>query len=332
MDSGLVAIAVNAVDIAALATGIGVLACRLWLLNPCDQRLFLKRLNCLLTACVALLGVTTAALLVLRAQVLSGGDYKALAAVLPSVLLSTHFGHIWLLRGTVIGTLWLLWWLDRRAGVQRYWPVLMLIATAVLAFTRSATGHAADAGDFTVPETVDWLHLLAISLWAGGVLAAALSVFPAAPERRGPLVPLAGFAHRLSRLATVALAAVILTGTYQAWDRLQHTADLWQTSYGRHLLLKLVLVLVMIGLGAFNRFFHLPGLIADHNRPTTTRRFARVIYFEAGIALLVTLATAALIQAPLPPHHAASLSDFLACTVSGQCTWSGSSMAWQDMP
>ncbi|HET8700464.1 MAG TPA: CopD family protein, partial [Nitrococcus sp.] len=105
-----------------------------------------------------------------------------------------------------------------------------------------------------------------------------------------------------SRLATAALAAVILTGTYQTWDRLQHFADLWQTSYGRHLLLKLALVLVMIGLGAINRFFHLPGLLAGHDRSAAARHFSRIIYVEAGVALLVILATAALIQTS-PPHH-----------------------------
>lgn len=245
MGHGLIAIAVNAVDIAALATGIGVLACRLWL-PPRDQMPFLRRLKWVLTACIVLLSVTTAALLVLRAQVLSGADYGALATVLPSVLLDTHFGFFWLVRAAALGALWLSWWLDRRAGVQKYWPALMLVAIAVLAFTRSATGHAADAGDFTVPEIVDWLHLLVISLWAGGVAAAALSVFPVVPAHGGNLAPMAGFARRLSRLATVALVAVILTGSYQAWDRLQHTADLWQTDYGRHLLLKLALVLAMI--------------------------------------------------------------------------------------
>lgn len=310
MDGGLVAIAVNAADIAAIATSIGVLACRLWLLNPRDQLPFLKRLKWVLTACVVLLSVTTAALLVLRAQVLSGGDYKAVAAVLPSVLLDTHFGSFWLVRVTALGALWLLWWLDRRAGVQKYWPVLMLIALAVLAFTRSATGHAADAGDFTVSEIADWLHLLVISLWAGGVAAAALSVFPAVSTRRGNLTPVAGFAHRLSRLAAVALAAVILTGTYQVWDRLQHIADLWQTNYGRHLLLKLALVSAMIGLGAVNRFFHLLGLVADHDRgAAATRRFSRIIYIEAGVALLVIVATAALIQTSPPHHHMASFGS-----------------------
>lgn len=307
MGHGLLAIAVNAVDIAALATGIGVLACRLWLLTPRDQMPFLRRLKWVLTACIVLLSVTTAALLVLRAQVLSGADYGALATVLPSVLLDTHFGFFWLVRAAALGALWLSWWLDRRTGVQKYWAALMLVAIAVLAFTRSATGHAADAGDFTVPEIVDWLHLLVISLWAGGVAAAALSVFPVGPAHGGNLAPMAGFARRLSRLATVALVAVILTGSYQAWDRLQHTADLWQTDYGRHLLLKLALVLAMISLGAANRFFHLPGLIAGPDRPVAIRHFSRVVYLEAGVALLVILATAALTQATPPHHHMASL-------------------------
>lgn len=106
----------------------------------------------------------------------------------------------------------------------------MLVALAGLAFTRSATGHGADSGDFTLPEIVDWLHLPAICLCSGSLLAAALAVFPVVPPLAGKPAPTADFAHRLSRLATVILLAVILTGACQVMRMLPQRVDLWQGS------------------------------------------------------------------------------------------------------
>jgi copper resistance protein D len=63
--------------------------------------------------------------------------------VLPTVLLQTHFGRIWLLRPA---TLLLLWIGCRRTRFDFRPGILtaMLIAGAAIAASRSLSGHAAD--------------------------------------------------------------------------------------------------------------------------------------------------------------------------------------------
>ena len=75
-------------------------------------------------------------------------------------------------------------WRSRVAGSGL--PALMLCACTLIAMMRSASGHAADWGDLTFSELIDWLHLMASTLWGGGLLTLCIVVLPAALKlRRG---------------------------------------------------------------------------------------------------------------------------------------------------
>jgi hypothetical protein len=67
-------------------------------------------------------------------------------------------------------------------------------------------------------------------------------------------------ACRWSVLAGASLVVVALTGIYNAWLELQRFQALWETAYGRLLVLKLILVLAIVVLGATNRYVGLPSL------------------------------------------------------------------------
>lgn len=67
-----------------------------------------------------MLTLTSAALLILHTLVLSGTYDWALAALLPSMLRSSHFGHFWLLQGTMLGALWLCWTGEQCGGSGRH--------------------------------------------------------------------------------------------------------------------------------------------------------------------------------------------------------------------
>lgn len=294
----------DALDILSLCTAIGALACLLWVLpRPSDGPAPDPRPLWSLTGlCLALLTFTTAAMLIQRAHVLSGQSYSALTPVLPEVWHYTHYGHVWLVRAGAVAASWLVWSLGRARVAKRPWAVVLLVALSVTAFTRSATGHSADQGDFTAREFMDWLHIVAGSLWAGAVVASSLTLFRA--DEQGTAQGLSSAARRLSRLATVAFVAVLATGLYNAAAQLDGLPSLWRTAYGRHLALKASLVAVMLGLGAVNRFRYLdrpPGRAAESRGSTTMRRFIRVLYIEAAVALGVFVSAAVLINTA-PPH------------------------------
>jgi putative copper export protein len=141
-----------------------------------------------------------------------------------------------------------------------------------MAMTRSASGHAADWGDPTFPELIDWVHLIASSLWGGGLLALSIAILPAAfrlPTRRRQCI--ATIAHRFSTLAGVTLAGVLLTGVYNAWVQLGTIRALWEVSYGRMLLAKLFLIIPLIALGASNHYTSVP-LLQRWSAPPGPRR------------------------------------------------------------
>jgi len=304
------AMAATAIDITALCSAIGALACLLWILpmsglenrEPASHA---RRLWQFLALCLAVLTLGSLVLLLYRSHVLSDLPYGQLWPVLPKVLAHTHYGHIWLVRIAAVGGGWLIWWLGRRHPGQRRWAAVMAAVMAVIAFTRSATGHSADQGDFTLMEFMDWLHILAGSVWAGGVVAFTLMLLNGFMNKTATAPRFNFFVHRLSRLATAAVLVVLVSGAYNTWQKLLTIDTLWETDYGRHLLWKIGLVGIMLGLGAANRFLHLKKLPMDSpggaNEAAAQRLFRRFLRIEALAAVAVFIAAAILINT-LPPH------------------------------
>jgi len=88
------------------------------------------------------------------------------------------------------------------------------------------------------------LHVLSAAMWAGGVLALASLRPPdgwASPEARMLL-------QRFGRIAFIAFGVTALTGVLRASELIHDVSDLWTTTYGVVLALKLAGVLVMLAL------------------------------------------------------------------------------------
>ena len=267
----------NALDLVALTTCIGTLACRLWVIRPAptgssDMQPLLTSLWRLLLVCLVVLAPSSAVGLIQRAAEMSGRPLAEVASVLQTVLFNTHYGHAWLIRVGALAVLWMGWWLGRR-NLHSLTPARFMLAGAlILGITRSASGHGADAGDFTLPELMDWLHLLAASLWSGSLVTFATVVFPAwlrfgTQPDEPHAEQIAAVAQRFSILAGVALAVVLLTGLYNFWFEARAVSTLSTTSYGKILCVKLLFVLALIVLGASNRYFNVAPLQRLTNSP-----------------------------------------------------------------
>ena len=117
------------------------------------------------------------------------------------------------------------------------------------------SGHAGDPGHGVLTVIVDGLHVAAASVWVGG-LAQLIWVTPQAT--RG----LTGDAQRdtrtaiVRRFSAVALGSVVVlavTGGARALWEVGSVSEIWTTTYGRLLVLKTVLLLILIVLGYRNR-------------------------------------------------------------------------------
>jgi putative copper export protein/mono/diheme cytochrome c family protein len=251
----VIAALVRGLVLLSLASAIGGLALGLLFPGSAAPDLDTARARLrrwVMTSLVVLLLATGAELLV-RIQAMSGASLAASVAAVPSVVTQTHLGQILAARLAAVVVALLLAF---EAG--RAFRAFVLLVALAIALSVSLTGHAADWGDVTLSVGVDWAHAVAASAWTGGLIALAL----VAGRRGAPWSreSLAAVAPRFSRLAGLCLLAVVVTGSYNAWAQLGGLSRLWDTAYGRVLIVKLLIVAVLMWLGAVNRYTHLPRL------------------------------------------------------------------------
>jgi putative copper export protein/mono/diheme cytochrome c family protein len=250
-----VAVLVRWLALGALVGLIGGLALEVFVLpaGETENESSRRRLRVWRFLCISALLLTTAADILMRARTMGGAGLAQSVRIVPLVLSRTHFGAIWLGRVVALGALLLV--ATRRGDRAR---VVALALAAIVALSTALSGHAADWGDVSATVLIDWGHVLAASLWIGGVVTLALVIFRMEPA----LVPasVTRVCARFSRLAGWSLAAVVLTGLYNAWIQLPDVAALRDTPYGRVLLGKLALVGILVALGGRNRYTLLPRL------------------------------------------------------------------------
>lgn len=188
----------------------------------------------------------------------------------------------------------------------RYGGVVAALALGELALS----GHADSATPRALAVLVDWIHLLAGALWLGGIAVIAWiwvrRLRGAGPELRravmGELLP------RFGRVALPAFLVVALTGVLNAYIQLRHPSVLWESSYGRTLLVKSGLVGV-IALVSYTHVFRLrPRLLAANPHPDATieRRHWRLLGSEPLIGIGLAVVVAVLVAFPLPREIAAA--------------------------
>ena len=312
MSSHLPYIAISAFDIIALAAVIGSLATGLWIIPEGARESFHRRLWHLTGLSLAALTLSSVVLLVGRTLEMSRQPLHDLGHWLPLVVRETAFGHIWMVRPAMLLVAWVAWFIGRRPARHRA-AYGILLAAAVIAFTRSATGHPADQGQWTAPEWVDWVHLMAASVWVGGLFAMTVAIFPFLSQAHlSPPVRLT-LVERLSSLAVVALACILVTGALSAYHYLGGFRPLFHSAYGHILLVKLGLVAIAIALGAANRFLFVPRIraagdkrparpVAHEASPRALAHLTRSVAIET-VFLVAALIAAAVLLHGMPPRE-----------------------------
>ncbi len=193
-----------------------------------------------------------------------------------------------------------------------HWPLgLIAICAAYLAATPALSGHASIQSPTAVFFPSDVLHVLAASVWVGG-LACLLFALPAAtrqlqaPQRSRLLL---ATLVRFSPLALASVVVIAMTGTVQAYIDVRSLHALFHSTYGALIIAKIVLLLLLICLGWVNRERVIPALkrIAGAGEaPAGSGVLARrTMRGELALMLCVFGVTAALISYA-PPIDAAS--------------------------
>ena len=217
---------------------------------------------------------------------------------------STRFGQAFVVMtlgfAAVAALLFISWLTDRD---WLLWPAFVL--ALAMAGGLSLSGHSAVEPNSTwLSQLADWVHLCAAALWAGGLIAVVVCVWPVAAElRRRAFL---GF----SRVATVLIGLLLVAGVYLSVQRLPDVTDLWQEPYGRVLLVKLGLVSVALTWGAAHHFLVRPRL---ERGATGGGRLRRSLLGESFVGIAILLAAAVLVNsAPPPPEPSPAQAKTLA--------------------
>jgi copper transport protein len=142
--------------------------------------------------------------------------------------------------------------------------IAMGTLAAFLALSPALAGHAATQSPSGLLIPTDVLHVLAMSVWIGG-LVVLIAIVPAATRALEPPYRtrlLAAILVRFSPVAFTAVCAILTTGLIQAYVHVRSIDHLIHTGYGRAVLAKMVLLVVLIAFGAYNQRRAVPRLKA----------------------------------------------------------------------
>jgi copper transport protein len=200
-------------------------------------------------------------------------------------------------------------WVDRPERPKR--SIAELLATggagasalAVL-LVPGAAGHAAQTAPRGVSLMLDWLHLTAGSVWVGGLLGL-LVLWRSLPVARR----VAGLVVTVPRFSNMALVSVLLllgTGIGATVIHMPTLPALWQTSYGKTILVKIALLACAMLLAAVNLARTKPRLAASRQRvelgPPAAGLLRRLVGGELLLVWAAVVAAAVLSSlAPPPP-------------------------------
>lgn len=214
-----------------------------------------------------------------------------------TMLMSTMWGWAWFLQAVAAIVAVIAFGMARR-GRSTGWR-LALLACLALAVTPALSGHAVATPDLSgLAVAADTLHVIGSAGWLGSLLLVLAVGVPVAMRlgegRRGPAVARLVNAFSPTALFFAGLAAV--TGVFAGWLHIGFSSALWESDYGRTLLIKLAILSVALGTGAYNWLRVKPRLGDD----VGTRRIRRSALVELAVAVLVVLVTAVLVATPPP--------------------------------
>lgn len=170
---------------------------------------------------------------------------------------------------------------DAEVRRQDWWRLAVVLATGAVLLGFSAAGHASALDPRWIWVALDMVHLAAAALWLGGVLL--LVPLPSAVLAM-PDTELV--ARRFSSVVTVAVPVVVATGIAQTLRLGGGVDDITATLWGRLLLVKVTIVVVVLGLAGAARWLLAREGVASLRRTLVVEAVAGVVVLGLVAALV----------------------------------------------
>jgi copper transport protein len=216
-------------------------------------------------------------------------------------VMDSRFGQSWLLRAGLLLLVLPALRDPRRERANLVNAFDAVLAVAVLA-TFTFAEHARTGRYVLLGTVTDLVHLSTASLWLGGVVVLATLLLRRSVPHDAPEIT-----ARFSRIAAPAITIIAISGAVQAWRQTDGLDSVFDTTYGRLLLTKVGLVVMIVAAASVSR--HIVQLWADRSLmpagpgarraeadPEDIRELRNAVIVEVAIAAIVLVITAILVN------------------------------------
>ncbi|MFJ7748156.1 copper resistance protein CopC [Peribacillus sp. NPDC097295] len=203
---------------------------------------------------------------------------------LKEVMQSTQFGSIWLIEITLLLVLFIAIFFMMRNQLNKLTFILSLVLVSSLMVCKAFIGHTTDTTHQYWAVSMDFLHIVSMALWLGGLLA----ILVILPKSYNPKVTddnktfYWSVIQKFSSWAILFVIVLIVSGIYSSFQHVPTLYSLLHTTYGQLLLGKIGLMLIMIGFGALH--------LVRGKRKTKKLGLSTGIEFSIGIMVLLIAA------------------------------------------
>jgi copper transport protein len=205
---------------------------------------------------------------------------------------------------------------SRRSVVEILAAGSAIVCAGAMLFVLGLSGHPAQTAPRGLALALDWTHVSAASVWLGGLIG--LLVLWSAARRGRRMRALALVVPRFSRVALGAVLVIVATGALQTIQHLPTLSSLWDTGYGRSILVKVGLLGLALVLGAINLLVTTPRLAAAGARDDPAlggggaRLLRRTVSGEVFLVASTVFAAGVLTSLPPPASALGRLGDAVA--------------------
>ena len=246
---------------------------------------------------VAVLAILANAIhFILHCSIMTETPLNEVFSILPTFLTKTKYGRFTILRTLFLAAIIVVSFV----GVlkDQKWATLSgVILSLLLLVVIAMSGHQGVKGYMNFPFFLDALHLVAVSLWIGGIIF--IRFFLSAFVKGAYLEfwrNLTTLTNRFSQLATYCVFIAAITGVLLSFVNVKGLTVLVDTPYGTVLLMKIVLVGIIVIIGGINKFSVIPSMNnmkAEENSEGLAhgRKLLNLVTIEASLGFVVLLLT-----------------------------------------
>jgi putative copper export protein len=242
----------------------------------------------------------TIARLIAQHAAVFGSEAVISVGTLGTLLFKARWGRSWWL--AITAAILITWLAPRLRARSRVVWIACAVAIVLFAASQPWSGHPAAAPQPWLAISTQLLHVIGAGGWVGSLALLTVVAIPAArslslgAENDAAEMRVAAMVRAFSPTALGFAALLGITGVWTAWNNLGGVTPLWQSVYGQTLLIKLGLLSIAAGTGAYNWRRVLPAL----GQPQASARLRRSSLLELGAAVLVVIVTAVLVATPMP--------------------------------